>query len=118
MHQYTFPANSNRHIILDLAHGYGGPELVTSATLSIQGNDIVSGGRTVAGWANGRVIYFAMKFSRPFQGAEVQVDGKPWAGDPRFVQGKEIKCAFHYDADAGERLLVKTGISAVSAENA
>jgi hypothetical protein len=32
------------------------------------------GGRSVNGWASGRQIYFAMKFSKPFLSSEIVAD--------------------------------------------
>jgi predicted alpha-1,2-mannosidase len=117
MHRYTYPAVGDRHLLVDLAHVYGGPERSEAASLTVQGKDMLLGGRTVAGWANGRVLYFAIKFSRPFQRIDILADGVPWTGDQRDVKGKDVKCAVHFDSNS-ESVLVKTGISAVNEQNA
>ena len=67
IHKYTFPQSDTSHFIVDMTHVYGAPNRVRSVTLEIRGSDTIVGGRTVNGWARGRQIYFAMKFSKPFQ---------------------------------------------------
>ncbi|HWC95290.1 MAG TPA: GH92 family glycosyl hydrolase [Candidatus Sulfopaludibacter sp.] len=103
IHKYTFPQSDTSHFIVDLTHVYGGPNRVRTATLEFRGNDTLVGGRTVNGWARGRQIYFAMKFSKPFQSQEV-------------VEGR--KAVIHYTTSKGEVIYVKTGISSVSIEGA
>lgn len=119
IHRYTFPKNDTSHFILDLAHGYDdGPNSVRWAKLKVVGKDTIVGGRSTVRWANGREIYFAMKFSRPFDRIEVLVDnGSPKAAGEE-VSGKSIKCVVHYATKDKEAILVKTGISGVSIEGA
>lgn len=119
IHRYAFPASDSGHFILDLDHGYApGTDSVLWANVKIVGNDTIVGGRSTARWAKGREIYFAMKFSRPFDKVEVQVDGKNLQGLNGEAKGKSLKCVLHYPTKAGETILVKTGISGVSAEGA
>ena len=118
-HRYTFPSSDTSHFILDLDHGYGsGPGSVLWASLKVVGNDTIAGGRSTAGWAKGREIYFAMKFSRPFDSVEVLADGRNLQGFDNDAKGKSLKCVIHYATKKQETILVKTGISGVSAEGA
>lgn len=123
LHRYTFPADQNSHFVVDLAHGTIDPPErmycnVISAELHIMGNDTITGGRRVQEWAPGRYIYFAMKFSRPFAGAEIVSDTKSLGADVREAQGKFLKCVVHCSTKKDEVILVKVGISAVSIEGA
>jgi len=121
VHRYTFANAGDSHILVDLFHAMqdnpSTPPPVTSADLAVIGNDTLTGGRIVQSWAKGRHVYFALKFSRPFDRCDVFVDDA--AGSAvKTVHGKKIKCAAHFKAKAGEQILVKVGLSAVSAEGA
>lgn len=118
LHRYTFPASDSSHFIVDLAHANGGPARVTSAELQVVGNSTITGGRRVNGWAKGRYIFFAMKFSKPFARWTVVSDGKEMDGGAREVSGKSVKALVFYQTKAGEVVQVKVGLSAVSVENA
>jgi predicted alpha-1,2-mannosidase len=108
IHKYTFPASDSSHFIVDLAHSYlskaDAPPKVLSSELKVVDNTTITGGRRVGMWANGRHIYFAMKFSKPFLSSEIVSSGQ--------------KCLVHYRTSAGEVIYVKVGISGVSAEGA
>jgi predicted alpha-1,2-mannosidase len=119
IHRYTFPANEHSYLILDLAHGYDdGPGVVRWSDLRVQGNDTLMGGKSTARWANGREIYFAMKVSRPADKLEVFVDGRRIDNPSGELRGQSIQAVLHYKTVAGERILVKTGISGVDAAGA
>ena len=121
MHRYTFPADPLAHFIIDLAHGYGSPDghgHVLSSEMSIVGNDTLVGGRRVGAWANGRHIYFAMQFSRPFKTARL-VSGKEMLNAAvRNAEGKSLKCVLAFPTSRSEVILVKVGLSGVSTEGA
>jgi len=115
IHKYTFPQSAESHFILDLAHAYGDdPRLVRWAELEARGNATIVGGRSVAGWANGRKIYFAMKFSKPFHRLDVFSEDKALGPQVRQAKAKHLKAVLHYRTLPGEVILVKTGISGVS----
>src|SRR5580698_8488584 len=93
VHRYTFPLDRTSHIILDLDHGYDdGPGVVRWAKLKVVGNDTIVGGRSTARWANGREIYFAMKFSRPSDRIDVLVNDEISSNSEKEVEGKSLKC--------------------------
>lgn len=118
IHKYTFPRSESSHFIVDLAHGYGPPSRVSAAELQILNSDTIVGGRTVNGWAKGRRIYFAMKFSKPFQSAEIVAQGKILDAGVRQSKGTALQSVIHYSTTAGEVIYVKVGISGVSIEGA
>ena len=117
IHRYRFPASDSSHFILDLVHTYGNAPILW-ADLKIVGNDTILGGRSVKGWAPGREIYFAMKFSRPFASSEIVSEEKRLDPSIREAKGNSLKCLVHFKTTDGETILVKTGISGVSAEGA
>jgi predicted alpha-1,2-mannosidase len=122
MHRYTFPASGQSHVLVDLAHGYQDyPDKrapVSHASLRVVGQDTLLGGRTTEGWAHGRQLYFAMKFSRPFERFDVFSAKQPHGASDRETTDPDIRCAVHFSTHAGEQVLVKVGISGVSEENA
>jgi predicted alpha-1,2-mannosidase len=118
IHKYTFPQSDSSHFIVDLAHGYGPPSKVRSANLRILNSTTIVGGRTVNGWARGRQIFFAMRFSKPFQSAEIVAQGKTLDASIRESTGTSLKTLIHYSTTKGEVIYVKVGISAVSIEGA
>jgi predicted alpha-1,2-mannosidase len=123
LHRYTFPEDKTSHFVIDLEHGtIDLPQLtktkIISAEIHISGKDTITGGRRVDEWAPGRYIYFAMKFSKPFESAEIVSDSKPLGGGAHEAKGKSLKCLVHFPTANNEAILVKVGISAVSIEGA
>jgi predicted alpha-1,2-mannosidase len=117
IHRYTFPQSDSSHFILDLFHGYGNAPILW-ANLKVIGNDTIVGGRSVKGWAPGREIYFAMKFSKPFKSFQVVAEDKYLDANAREAKGTSLKCLLHFGTRNAEVVMVKTGISGVSAEGA
>ena len=120
-HRYTFPTSDASHLMVDLRHGMqdraGTPTRVEWAELRVVGGDTLLGGRAVDQWASGRHVYFAMKFSRAFERFEVfEGDGPGIASSA--TRGTALLAALHWRTTAGQPLLVKCAISAVSAEGA
>jgi len=125
LHRYHFDpilAAQGGHILVDFYHGAQDDEFiktrVTEASLRLVGNDTLVGVRRVDQWANGRVIYFAMKLSRPFASATLYSNDRPLAADAREVAGGDLKCVLAYPDAATAPLLVKVGISSVDAAGA
>ena len=118
MHRYTFPASEESWLVLDLKHGYegGGKPNVMSAELRQSAPDTLAGGRVTRAWGEGRHSYFGLQVSKVpervvFYSDDVEVP----AGE---LKGTNLKCVLHFKTKAGEAILVKTGISGVSAEGA
>ena len=123
LHRYRFaPARENAHLLIDLCHGMqeppGVPTKISGASLQVRGNDLLVGGRHVHQWADGRVIYFALKLSRPFASAQLYNNDEPVAADATEVQGARLKCVLSLPDAHEAPLLVKVGISAVDIEGA
>ena len=119
IHRYTFPKNKSSHFILDLDHGYDdGPGVVRWADLKVVDGNTIVGGKSTNRWAKGRDIYFAMKFSRPFDRVEILADDKPVGDISQNVRANSLKAVIHYATRSKEKILIKTGISGVSIEGA
>ncbi len=128
VHRYGFPSGESNHFVLDLAHGFAdapddqpattSKSKIIHAELHVTSKDTITGGRRCAQWANGREIYFAMRFSKPFAKSQIVLDGKSLAVDQPQAEGKSIQCVLHYPMQSAGSILVKVGISAVSVDGA
>ncbi len=119
IHKYTFPKSATSHFILDLTHLYGlAPGGVEWSELKIVNGDTIVGGRAVNRWAPGREIYFAMKFSKPFNSSEIVSEDKKVDASAREAKSNSLKAIVHYQTSEGEVIYVKTGISGVSVDGA
>jgi predicted alpha-1,2-mannosidase len=116
MHRYTFPQSDTTHFIVDLFHANNLNKSIMNAELRIVGNDTIVGSRTVGQWAAGRQIFFAMKFSKPFDSTELFSDDK--AISTKDAKGTCLKALIHHATAVNETILVKTGISGVSIDGA
>lgn len=101
-HRYSFPANAKTgNIIMNLKQGIGWDKM-TSCGFKQESPNMVTGFRMSTGWAKNQKVYFAIVFSQP-----VKI----------LRQNGDSICAFSFD-NGNEPIMVKVGISAVSADNA
>jgi predicted alpha-1,2-mannosidase len=99
MHQYTFPKNSQRIVLLDLLHR----DDTLETQWEISAPNAIRGIRRSSAWARNQTVCFAIEFSEPFVMNELQ-PGKPLA---------------HFKFGIADRpLLVKVGLSFTSPEAA
>jgi predicted alpha-1,2-mannosidase len=130
-HRYAFPQGKPAHMLVDLRTSmYDYPGKVLWSRLRVRDDGTVTGFRETRGWAPGRQLYFAMKFSQPMTGHELHDTEQdvpyrgfppPGAKNPRQqaqIEGRQIVAAFDFDQAAGKQLLVKVAISPVSEDNA
>lgn len=123
MHRYTFPADPSSHFVVDLEHGIFDPSAkrptrVLSSEMRIAEQDLLLGWRRVGEWANGRHIYFAMRFSHPFSKAQLVSGTELLNPSRREISGKSLKCVLSLPTKQNEVIQVKVGLSAVSLEGA
>ncbi|WP_293715599.1 GH92 family glycosyl hydrolase [Stenotrophomonas sp. UBA7606] len=131
MHRYSFPAGKPAHVVLDLRTSmYDYPGKILWSRVRVRADGTVTGFRETRGWAPGRQLYFAMRFSQPLSGhqlhdteQDVAYKGFPPPGekDPSQraqIEGRQLVAAFDVVPEAGEPLLVKVAISPVSEEGA
>ena len=131
MHRYAFPAGKAAHVLLDLRTSmYDYPGKVSWSRIRVRDDGTVTGFRETRGWAPGRQLHFAMRFSRPLTGhalhdteQDVPYKGFPPPGhqDPAQraqIEGRQLVASFDFGAASREPLLVKVSISPVSEEGA
>ena len=128
MLRFTFPASDAASIMTDLSQVLnGGRWNVVWSHARIEDASTVTGFHLVHGWAKERYLYFAARYSRPFEEAQIISGGKPavYASfvNYRFrsrneVAGTNLQFLAKYKTGSNEVIQVKVAVSAVSAENA
>jgi predicted alpha-1,2-mannosidase len=112
--RFTFPAGEPAHILIDWQHLYGNADGVESADIAMVGDTALQGGRHINRWAPHREIYFSTELSVKPTKVEFFSGKKPVDGHN--ASGKNLQVVLHFAP--GTTVMVKSGISAVSAENA
>jgi predicted alpha-1,2-mannosidase len=131
MHRYLFPAGHSAHVLIDLRTSmYDYPGKVLWARLRLRPDGTVTGFRETRGWAPGRQLYFAVRFSQPLGGHELHDTETeiPYKGFPppaerasrerAQIEGRLLVGVFDFSALPGGTLLVRVAISPVSEESA
>ena len=69
VHRYSFPAGRAAHLLIDLRTSlYNYPGKILWSGLHLRPDGTLTGFRETRGWAPGRKLYFAMRFSAPLTG--------------------------------------------------
>ncbi|MBQ6651847.1 MAG: GH92 family glycosyl hydrolase [Prevotella sp.] len=127
VHQYTFPNGEDQRIILDLLHGiYNYDGKVLWSTVRVVSDTLITGYRITDGWARSNYTYFAISFSKPIQnyGYKDMKREKYMGFWRKFdiyhnfpdIAGRNVVAYFNFEA--GEPVIVKVALSAVSMEGA
>ncbi len=115
MHRYSFPANKQPVIILNLQHAMNWDAAVDTR-IEILDNQTIAGYRLSTGWANDQHIYFVARFSQPF--IKHEINNQKIVKKTGEQSGDAQKGYFWFSKDANKPILLKIGISAVSVEGA
>jgi len=130
LHRYTFPAGKPAHVLVDLRSViYDYPGKVLWSRIRVRPDGTVTGYRETRGWAPGRQLYFAMRFSSKPTGNEIYTREPkpeydpafaPWAkrADVVFREGRGLVAVFDFANLPAAQLGVKVAISGVSETNA
>ncbi|MBE7174968.1 MAG: GH92 family glycosyl hydrolase [Mucilaginibacter polytrichastri] len=111
MQRYSYPKGAAGNVIIDLKHN----DKVLDSWIEVISDTEIRGYRRSRSWAQDQHLYFYSKFSKPFKTFRVAENDQQKSGVKK-AQGTNVKMYVQFD-NAGD-VLVKTGISAVSAENA
>src|SRR3984957_3121715 len=130
VHRYTYPAGKPAHVLLDLRSSiYNYPGKVLWSRVRVRADGTVTGMRETRGWAPGRQLYFAIRFSQPMKAHSlhdreplpVEYHGFKTPGttpeDTQAIEGRGLVAAFDFGA-LSQPLIVKVAISPVSEESA
>ena len=137
MHRYTFSRGEQAHVLLDLTSAiYNFKHKVIWSDVQVIDNQTLLLYRSTNGWAKHREMYFAVRFSRPFDDIElINQDNTRYRCNGCLQQekkkqstivnaaiktssGKALKVLAHFNQPTQQPLLVKVGLSAVSRSNA
>jgi predicted alpha-1,2-mannosidase len=122
MLRFTFPQTDQAWIVTDLNHIIG--QSIVWSHVRVENDTTVTGFHLVNGWAKERYLYFAARYSRPFDHCQIMSNGKIVTYNTYRFQskleaaGKDLQFLAGYKTKKDEMIQVKVGISAVSAENA
>jgi len=120
--RFTFPKTDSAFILTDLKHVLKWD--VIWSNVRVLDNKTITGYHLVSGWAKERHLFFAARYSRPFDDYAIISDGKKvYYNTFRFrsrseAAGKNLQFYAQYNTKANEVILVKVAVSAVSAANA
>ncbi|OIP02275.1 MAG: hypothetical protein AUJ98_01865 [Bacteroidetes bacterium CG2_30_33_31] len=113
IHRYTFNRNATNSILIDLKYR----DKVLDSKLEIVSNTEIRGYRFSSGWANNQMLFFDIKFNRPFTNIE-KLGTSIKSDSSELFHGEDLKFVFSFKLDEGEKLLAKVGISAVDENGA
>ena len=122
MHRYTFADSKPYHFIIDLDHSlirtspYRNCKIISSQVRVVD-NKTLEGYRIISGWAKLRKVYFRAEFSRPFD-SHIFKEGQYEFPNAPIANNAELKIVMNFDKNNDKPLIVKVGISSVSAEGA
>ncbi|CAM3764743.1 GH92 family glycosyl hydrolase [Mucilaginibacter galii] len=111
LHQYTYPSTNQANIIIDLKHR----DKVLNSWIEVVNDHEIRGFRQSESWAKNQYVYFHAKFSKPFKTYGIASNDVIQQGKQR-LDGTNIKMFIQFDDP--KEVLVKVGISSVSAEGA
>ncbi len=130
VHRYTFPKGRPAHLLMDLRssiYNYDGK--ILWSRIRVRPGGIITGFRQTRGWAPGRQLFFAMRFSQPLTGQDLYnrepqpliYKGFKTPGtspsDTQAIEGRALVGVFHFGQLHGP-LVVKLAVSSTSEDNA
>jgi predicted alpha-1,2-mannosidase len=126
--RFTFPQSDRASILTDLQHFLSGKRFhLIWSHVRVENDSTVTGFHLVNGWAKERYLYFAARYSRPFDSFRIMSNGAEVKYDSyrtyrfrsrREAAGTNIQFLAEYKTHADEQIHVKVAVSAVSAANA
>src|SRR5579862_8042234 len=130
VHRYQFAGEMERHVLLDLRSSiYNYPGKVLWSRIRVRQDGTVTGMRETRGWAPGRQLYFAIRFSAPVSQHFLynkEEDPPLYHGfktpghtpqDTQSIEGRGLEAVFDF-APSSTPLIVKVALSPVSEQNA
>jgi predicted alpha-1,2-mannosidase len=115
IHRYHYTKGERAGVLIDLTHTIHGHRNPIHEIKIINDREI-HGLKVTSGWAKNHIVYFAARFSEPFE-TEIFM-GDQRVKDLHSVKGKDLKVKLLFSNDNVEELIAKVGISPVSFEGA
>jgi predicted alpha-1,2-mannosidase len=121
----TFPKSDQASILTDLSHTLTGKRWkVVWSRVRVEDASTITGFHLVNGWAKERYLYFAARYSRPFDRCRIYSDGSLVVYNTfRFrsrleAAGQNLQFVADYKTAKDEVIMIKAAVSAISTENA
>ena len=122
IHNYTYPAGSERKLWLDLDHSAqkgSWNRHIINAQIRQTSPDRIEGYRVITGWAKLRKVYFVAEFSEPVTDMTLfDGDGRNYGKDEATVINGRSPRALVSFGKGSAPVMVRVGISGVSIANA
>lgn len=117
--RYTFPADPSNRIMVQLnppaEYGY---DLKDAVITKVNSQEIQGHAKTTAGGFNEYTLHFVMQFSKPFTKFRGYRNWKEVPGDQEVKADKELGVYLSFPTTKTEQVIVRTGISFVSIDQA
>lgn len=128
-HRYTFSDITENYLIFDLMHGiYNFDDKNVWTFVRVENDTLITGYRQTSGWARTRTVYFALILSAPLKNyGHEKYDSAVYNGFYRKfdenqnfpeMAGRKIRLWLEPKLHNNKELLVKVGLSSVSASGA
>lgn len=114
-HKYTYPANNESHIAINLDLGIGWDKPIKSK-LSLVNDSTVTGYRFSSGWAKDQRIYYAIRISKPIHDIKLYRHNIPL--NKTSSESDSLMAVITFPTNEKEIVMLKVGISPVSEKNA
>ena len=116
LQKYTFNKFGNDFVQLDLAFSKNWDK-PTETFIKIIDDYTICGYRNSIGWAKDQRVYFYTEFSKPIVKSFL-IQDSIYLKSVKEIKGKYSRVIFQFDLKTNSELLIKTGISSVSIDNA
>jgi predicted alpha-1,2-mannosidase len=108
LYRFTYPETTQANVIIDLKHR----DKVLESSIEIVNDREIKGYRKSSAWAKGQVLYFHVRYNRPFKSYGIAVNDVVQAGIKK-ASGTNIKAFIQFETTAQQELLAQVAISAV-----
>ncbi len=116
LQKHTFNKDGKEYVQLDLAYSKNW-DMPIDTFIKIVDDHTICGYRYSTGWAKDQRVYFYAQFSKPIAKSFL-IQDSVYLKNIKEIKGKYSRAIFQFDINANSELLIKTGISSVSVDNA
>ena len=116
LQKHTFKKDGNEFIQLDLGYSKNWDQ-PTESFIKIIEDHTVCGYRLSTGWAKDQRVYFYAQFSKPIVKSFL-IQDSIYLKNANEIKGEYSRAIFQFDLKNNSELLIKSGISSVSIDNA
>ncbi len=116
LQKHTFKNDGKEFVQLDLGY-FKNWDTPIETFIKIINDHTICGYRHSTGWAKDQRVYFYAEFSKPIVKSFL-IQDSVYLINVSEIKGKTSRAVFRFDIKTGDQILIKTGISSVSIDNA